>query len=67
MARVPSSINTKIIIRQAWIGTLFGKLMNQDQFVDIINALKQQKSNYSEQELAAALNYYAEHDTFLEL
>ena len=48
-------------------GEGYGNLMNADQLVDIIENLKMQKANYSESELEEALNYYSEHDAFINI
>lgn len=45
-------------------GKGFGNLLNADQLEDIIDNLKMQKSDYSDRELEAAINYYDENDAF---
>ncbi len=48
-------------------GKGFGNVLNADQLEDIIDNLKMQKSDYSDKELEAAINYYSEHDTFYQV
>ena len=48
-------------------GNGYGNVMSVDQLMDILQVLKQQKPNYTEQELEASLNYYSKRDVFLEL
>jgi hypothetical protein len=45
----------------------YGNVLNAGQLIDIVDVLKRQKPNYSEQELEASINFYSERDTFLEL
>jgi hypothetical protein len=48
-------------------GNGYGNVMSVEQLMDVLQVLKQQKPNYTEQELEASLNYYSKRDAFLEL
>lgn len=45
----------------------YSNFLNLDQMEDIVSNLKMQKSNYSENELINAIEYYFSHDAFLDI
>ena len=45
----------------------YGNCLNAEQIVDIVEVLKNQKPDYSNEDLERSLNYYSERDTFLTL
>lgn len=44
----------------------YANCLHADQLADILSNLRRQKPGYTDEDLEASINHYAEHDCFLE-